>query len=57
MKKKKILIALTTGFMMFTTLTAYAGTWEQDSKGWKYKDNNDQYTTGWVLWETLLSRK
>lgn len=49
MKKKKILIALTTGFMMFTTLTAYAGTWEQDSKGWKYKDNNGQYTTGWVL--------
>lgn len=35
--------------MIATSMTVYAGSWEQDNNGWKYKDDSGQYVTGWVL--------
>lgn len=49
MKKVKLLIALTAGIMIATSITSYAGSWEQDNRGWKYKDDNGHYSAGWVL--------
>lgn len=49
MRKMKLLIALTTGFMMLATLNSYAGTWEQNGLDWKYKNDNGSYATGWIL--------
>lgn len=51
MKKTKqlLLYTLTTSFLLSTALTTYAGTWTQDQKGWKYKNENNQDMTGWIL--------
>lgn len=48
-RNQLLLFTLIIVFLLSTALTTYAGTWEQDSRGWKYIDNNGQYTTGWVL--------
>lgn len=47
MRKAKLLISLTAGIMITTTLTSYAGTWEQDNLSWKYKNDTGSYATGW----------
>lgn len=49
MRKMKLLIALTTGFMVVTALTSYAGTWAQNGLDWKYKNDDGSYATGWIL--------
>ncbi|GLC80122.1 hypothetical protein [Lacrimispora brassicae] len=51
MKKNKCLFALllTTGLVIATTIISYAGTWEQDTKGWKYINENGSYATGWII--------
>lgn len=51
MKKRKqlLLFTLTTSFLLSTTITTYAGTWYNDNKGWKYRNENNQDVTGWIL--------
>lgn len=51
MKKTKhqLLFTLTTCFLLYSTLTIYAGTWEQNNLSWKYKNDDGSYATGWIL--------
>lgn len=43
MKKKISLVLCTISFSMFMLVTAFAGSWKQDSIGWWYQEDNGSY--------------
>lgn len=43
MKKKMTLCGLAMGLAVMTSMTAFAGQWKQDSKGWWYQEDNGSY--------------
>lgn len=49
MKKGKALLLLTVGISLSISLISYAGTWQQDQNGWKYRNENGDYAKGWIL--------
>lgn len=53
MKKlnKKAVMAGVAGCMLLgSTMTSYAGTWQQDARGWTYQNDDGSYvTSNWVL--------
>ena len=46
--KKLLICGLVTTLSLSSSLTALAGTWKQDSKGWWYQRDNGSYpSNGW----------
>lgn len=43
MKKKIVLIALTAGLSVLSSIPAFAGQWKQDNIGWWWQDDDGSY--------------
>lgn len=45
-----ITMVLTTGFMLATAFTSFAGEWKQDAAGWFYQNTDGTYLSGGWYW-------
>lgn len=46
--RKMILLGMSLAMVLSMSITAFAGTWKQDARGWWYQHDNGSYTTeGW----------
>lgn len=50
MKKKLILLALTTGLSVLSCIPVFAGQWKQDNIGWWYQEDNGSYPVSTWKW-------
>ena len=49
MKKKCIIILMTVLATLGVSITAWAGTWKSDEKGWWYEQDNGNYMSGFMV--------